>query len=197
MLVNRVLAANGMSSATSPGPRSSAETKARIILVAQEVFSSKGYSHAGLREIAALAQVAPSLVIKYFGTKAQLFEKALAAAILPIRNFQRDRARIGEAIAASILTPQTKVMAPAMMALALGDAESRQIVERVVKDEIIDPMADWLDAPHSQARAMNLLAMTTGFAIFHGNMSGLLGPEDLEQSARLFAQSLQDLVDRD
>ena len=68
-----------MPAGPSPAQRSSTDTKARIILVAQEVFAAKGYSHAGLREIAAAARVAPSLLIKYFGTKGKLFEETLAA----------------------------------------------------------------------------------------------------------------------
>lgn len=184
-----------MSSDAGTGPRSSQDTKARIVLVAQEVFSSKGYSHASVREIATTAEIAPSLVIKYFGTKARLFEEALIAAILPIRDFQQDRTRLGEAIVASILDPQIKMFAPAMIALSLGDPESRSIAERVVKEQIVDPMAQWLGAEQARARALNILAMTTGCWIFHRNMHSLLGAGEMTQSARIFAQSLQDVAD--
>jgi AcrR family transcriptional regulator len=186
-----------MLSAPSSPPRSSTETKARILLVAQEVFSAKGYAQAGLRDIAAKAGIAPSLVIKYFGTKAKLFEEALAAAIIPIRQFQQDRARLGEAITASILDRDARMFAPAMIALALGDDEARQIAESVVRDEIVAPMAEWLGDEDSGARALNILAMTTGFWIYHRNMGTLLDAEEMERSADLMTQSLQDLAQRD
>ncbi len=184
-----------MSPPLSSGPRSSTETKARIILVAQDFFSSKGYSHAGLREIARSADVAPSLVIKYFGTKANLFEEALVAALIPIEIFQQNRERIGEAIAASILDPNARMLAPAMIALALGDPESRRIALRVVNDRIIVPMALWLGTQNATARAQAIFTMTTGFSIFHRNMEQSLAPVEHGESARLFAKSLQDLVD--
>jgi AcrR family transcriptional regulator len=182
-------------STTVSGPRSSADTKARIILIAQEIFASKGYSHAGLREIAAAAQVAPSLVIKYFGTKAKLFEEALTAAILPIQTFQQDRARIGEAIVAAILDSGSGMHSPAMIALAVGDPESRAITERVVRDQIVDPMARWLGTKHARAVALNIVAGATGFAIFLRNMDHSLTPDERDVAARIFAQSLQNMVD--
>jgi len=182
--------------ATASPSRTSEETKARIVLVAQDVFSTKGYSHAGLREIAARAKVAPSLVIKYFGTKARLFEDALVAAIQPTQHFQQDRARVGEAIVAAVLDPQSRMQAPAMIALALGDGESRGIVERVVREQVLDPMTSWLGAGDAQVMAINILAMTMGFSILHRNMDHSLSAEERAKSGRYFAQSLQDLVDR-
>ena len=184
-----------MASAPFVGHRSSAGTKARIVAVAKEIFSQKGYSHAGLREIASMADVTPSLVMKYFGTKAKLFEEALVASIVPIQVFQRDRAGMGAAIVAAILDAGSEIYAPAMIALSLGDAESRGISERVVRDRIVDPMARWLAPDCARAIALNILAMTTGFAIFHRNMDQSLTPAERDASAALFARSLQDLVD--
>ncbi|MCJ2181026.1 TetR/AcrR family transcriptional regulator [Novosphingobium album (ex Hu et al. 2023)] len=182
--------------ATTPTSRTSAETKARIVLVAQDVFSTKGYSHAGLREIAAKAEVAASLVIKYFGTKAKLFEEALVAAIQPAQHFQQDRTKLGEAIVAAVLDPQSRMQSPAMIALALGDAESREIVERIVREQIVDPMASWLGSEDARVRAINILAMTMGFSIFHRNMDQSLSESERWNSGQCFARSLQDLVDR-
>jgi AcrR family transcriptional regulator len=186
-----------MGTNTASAPRSSGETKARILLAAQDIFASKGYSHAGLREIASASGVAPSLLIKYFGTKARLFEESLIAAILPLRHFQQDRARVGEAIVASVLDRESRMLAPGMIALASGDAEAREIAQRVVKEEIVVPMSRWLGREHAAARALDILAMTTGFWMFHRNMSTLLEADEMARSAALFARSLQDLVDSD
>ncbi|MFC0204650.1 TetR family transcriptional regulator [Novosphingobium soli] len=175
--------------------RSSAETKARILLAAQTVFAEHGYSHAGLREIARQAQVAPSLLLKYFGTKARLFEEALIAAIIPLQHFQSDRPQLGEAIVASVLDPGSRMVAPAMIALALGDPESRAVTVRVVQERIVGPMADWLDGDEGLASAINLLAMTTGFAIFHRNMDLGLEPRTRQDAARLMARALQAMAD--
>jgi AcrR family transcriptional regulator len=175
--------------------RSSADTKLRIILVAQDIFATKGYSYAGLREIAKLAEVAPSLVIKYYGTKARLFEDALRSAILPLHTFQEDRASLGEMIVAAVLDPGSRMVAPTMIALGSGDPEAREIVTRVVTEQVVVPMAQWLSCADADALALNILAMTTGFAVFHRSLRPGLSAQQMEASARQFARSLQLLVD--
>ena len=45
------------------------------------VFSELDYSHAGVRQIAELADVDPALVGRYFGSKEGLYEVALETAI--------------------------------------------------------------------------------------------------------------------
>jgi len=178
-----------------PVPRKSADTKQRIIIVAQDVFSTKGYSHAGLREIAKIAEVAPSLVIKYYGTKPRLFEEALRSAILPLEEFQRDRATIGEAIVAAVLDPGSRMLAPTMIALGSGNPEAREIVARVMVEHIVSPMAQWLGHRDAMAAALNILAMTTGFAVLHRSLRPELSRDELATSARQFARSVQLLVD--
>lgn len=176
-------------------PRNGADTRARIIEAAQIVFSEKGYPHAGLREIASRANVAASLVMKYFKSKSNLFEQALAKALIPPEVFQADRSRFGQAIVESVLDPNAKMMAPAMIALSLGDDEGREVAVRVAREHIIAPMAEWLGPEQGDARAINVLMMTTGFAILSQRMP-LLGSKDVQsQIADLFAASLQAMVD--
>lgn len=56
--------------------RSSAETKALILAKARERFGSAGFQAATIRAIAADAGVDPAMVMRYFGTKDQLFAAA-------------------------------------------------------------------------------------------------------------------------
>jgi len=181
--------------------RSSAETKSRIVSVAQQLFASKGYSHAGLREIAATAGVAPSLVIKYFGTKAALFEQALIDSIMPPELFQADPAKFGETIVTTVLERGREMHAPAMIALALGEAEAREVTARVVKERIIDPMAKWLDFGHDGrtelAKSINVYLMTTGFCLFALNMDLKFPAKTTKEASDMFARILQHLVDLD
>lgn len=185
-----------MPSLPDPTVRTSAETKARIVLVAQDVFAAKGYSHAGLREIATLSGVAPSLLIKHFGSKARLFEEALGSALVPLHLFQRDRATLGETIVAAVLDPASRMLAPAMIALALGDAESRVIAEKVVREQIVEPMAQWLDTEGARVVVHTIIAMTTGFSIYQRNMDHQLASDERERCGRLLARAIQDMVDR-
>jgi AcrR family transcriptional regulator len=56
--------------------RSSAETKATILAAARERFAESGFERATIRAIAADANIDPSMVMRYFGNKDQLFAAA-------------------------------------------------------------------------------------------------------------------------
>ena len=56
--------------------RSSSETKAAILAAARERFGAVGYQGATIRAIAADAGIDPSMVMRYFGNKNELFSAA-------------------------------------------------------------------------------------------------------------------------
>ena len=56
--------------------RTSVETKAVILAAARENFAKSGYERATIRAIAADANIDPSMVMRYFGNKDQLFAAA-------------------------------------------------------------------------------------------------------------------------
>jgi AcrR family transcriptional regulator len=181
---------------TSP-PRTSEDSKARIIDSAQRIFSQKGYARAGLREIAADAGVAGSLLVKYFSSKANLFEVALTKALIDPASFQSDRARFGQSIVESVNEPGMAVLAPAMIALSLGDDDAMKVILKVSREAILAPMSDWLGAPDAAARASFILMLTTGYAIFGRHL--VMGDSEQARAAtaRMVADALQVAVDRD
>ncbi|WP_328528776.1 TetR family transcriptional regulator [Nocardioides sp. NBC_00368] len=56
--------------------RSGAETRERILAVAREHFARRGYDRTTIRAIASEAQIDPSMVMRYFGSKEELFTAA-------------------------------------------------------------------------------------------------------------------------
>ena len=65
-----------MTSAGRPTDRSRAsgqETRRRILAAADDLFSARGYEDVTVRDIAAAADADPALVIRYFGSKNELF----------------------------------------------------------------------------------------------------------------------------
>lgn len=56
--------------------RSASEAKAVILAAARERFAADGYERATIRAIAADARIDPSMVMRYFGNKEQLFADA-------------------------------------------------------------------------------------------------------------------------
>ena len=170
------------------------ETKARILSAAQIAFAEKGYSHANLRDIAGQAGVAPSLVIKHFGTKQNLFAEALAKTLQDAEVSPEDRSGFGERLVGVLLNPQIRVLTPAMIALSLEDEDARQVAASVTKDHIIVPLAAWLGPPDAEARAANLLMLSIGFALFQRHLKAGISPQAREISARWFAKQIQGVI---
>ncbi|MFF1724800.1 TetR/AcrR family transcriptional regulator [Streptomyces sviceus] len=65
-------------SETSTTDRRSDRTKAAILRAARERFAAQGYERTTIRAVASDAGIDPSMVMRYFGNKAQLFDATLA-----------------------------------------------------------------------------------------------------------------------
>jgi AcrR family transcriptional regulator len=178
-------------------PRSSAadETKAKILQAAQRAFSRKGYAQTGLREIAASADVAPSLVIKYFQSKANLFEQALIKALDLAMEFDFSRRHFGERFVQVTGDPDVEIVLPAMVALSIGDEKAGQIAARVAETHIISPTAKEIGPPDARAKAAAILMLSTGLTIY----SRYLRVENSEKvgarTRKLIAKALQMIID--
>jgi AcrR family transcriptional regulator len=67
--------------------RGSSEVRSLLLEAARNLFAAKGYPGAATRDIAQAAGVSEALLFRHFGTKAQLFERAV---IDPINEFISD-----------------------------------------------------------------------------------------------------------
>ena len=67
------------SKSQTDGPdRRSDRTRGAILHAARDRFAAQGYDRTTIRGVAADADIDPSMVMRYFGSKAQLFEAALS-----------------------------------------------------------------------------------------------------------------------
>lgn len=178
--------------ATPRTQRNFAKTRERLLLTAYEAFSQRGYARTGIREIAAEAGVATSLIGKYFGSKAALFEEALIHAIYRHSLFSRDKKSFGEIMAKLMVSDGDGNLATAM-ALALADPESKAVAQKVLRRHVIEPMAEWLGPPDALARAQHMNAVMVGFSVQMREFA--LSKRISPQSVKWLAQSLQDIVD--
>lgn len=180
-----------LDTANKPKRRNYAKTRARILTAAYECFAEHGYANAGIREIAAKAEVAPSLVQRYFGNKIALFEEALTHAIHVSSLFFRQKERFGENMAKLIAADDDAVLT-AIMVLSIADPNAKHVAQRVAKRHVIDPLAEWLGPPDARARANNLAALLNGFSLQMRHLSsGKISPASIKWLAR----ALQDIVD--
>jgi AcrR family transcriptional regulator len=172
--------------------RNAVQTRARILAAAQDAFAKYGYAGVGIREIAKNAGVASSLLLRYFGSKAELFEEALVNAFYARGLFVRDRETFGRQMAELMLTEGDAPMIP-MIVLANGDPAAREITRKLARRHMVEALAEWLGPPHAEARALDMLALMTGFFIQVHQLGATVPPE----TADWLARQLQALVDGD
>jgi len=171
------------------------KTRARIVEAAQKLFAERGYAQTGLRDIAKLADVSSALPVRYFESKAGLFEAALLDALDLNAVLNADKSSFGRLLVQAVLDPDQPITIPAMIALAIGDDEAAAIAKRFAQNFILNPIALWLGPPHGRARASLLLNISTGFVIFNRHIIVEGSPEARAAIATWLANTLQGIVD--
>ena len=147
-----------------PKRRNLAQTQQRILATAFNLFATQGYARTSLRDIADEAAVATSLVVRYFGTKSALFEKALVASLYSEGFFIWDKRTFGQQMAQRLAAEKDTRITSAMV-LSIADPESREIARRVTRDVVLEALAKWLGPPDPIGRAFHMLTLMNGFMI--------------------------------
>jgi AcrR family transcriptional regulator len=144
--------------------RSSADTKARIIEAAQIAFSTRGYAQSVLTEIAESAEVTAPLIIRYFGSKEALFEQAFSQSIDALPVFAADPADFGK-VSIGMMTSghEPTKRASGMIAHSIGDPRSREITMRLIKERVIDPLAQSMSRADGLVRAELMVMLGIGY----------------------------------
>ena len=103
-----------MDQASQPKRRNAPLTKARILAAAQEAFSRSGYSQTGIRDIADMVGVSSTILLRYFGSKAGLFEAALLDLMHLDVMMPEDRSQFGRRVADLLVHPKLNISPHAM-----------------------------------------------------------------------------------
>lgn len=184
-----------MPASSTPRRRDALKTKARILAAAQQAFSEIGYSQAGLRDIAAIAEVNSAMLPRYFGSKAGLFEAALIDAIPQYEEMDLAHQGFGSRLASKFLETFLDLRATAMVVLSTSDPEARIISARVMEEHGIQPLAKWLGPPNAQARAARMIMLSTSFMLYTRQIP-LMSPSDAidNETSEWLARSLQAII---
>lgn len=185
-----------MTSCRPPKRRNASKTKARILAAAQKSFSEVGYSHAGIRDIGASADVSSTMLLRYFGSKAGLFEAALIDAMRMEELLKNERAGFGTRLAKLFLNTELEITPPSMIALSTNDPEACAITTRVTEKHAVIPLAQWLGPPDGRTRALQIMLLSTGLVLYTRQLPQLFAARGADKKlAKWFAQSVQDIVD--
>ena len=188
-----------MEDARAPKRRNAQASKTRILAAAQKVFCELGYSQTGIRDIAAVAEVSSTLLLRYYGSKAGLFEAALIDLMTVSEDvFGVDRARAGERLGELLTERAADFSLLDMIALSMGDADARTITARVIDTHAIAPLAQWIGAPDARARATEIIMVSTGFTTYARQLTLTpLAPDEHGRMAAWLKRTLQAIVDAD
>ena len=88
----------------SKQPSKSDRTRAAILAAAQQLFAGDGYERTTGREIAARAKIDPALVMRYFGSKEELFARAAVFNLQLPDLSNADRSKVGEMLVRHFLS---------------------------------------------------------------------------------------------
>lgn len=171
--------------------RDAARTRALILDAAFDTFCEHGYGMASTREIARRANVTLSLINRYFGTKAELFEEVMLDGLNKYRIFPNDPKNFGLEMV-DMVKGDANPQLTGMMVLSLADPEAREVVHRVTRHLVLRPLVEWLGPPDATVRALAILTLLNGYNLQTLNVPAYAVPEGLSD---WLATQLQAIVD--
>lgn len=182
--------------ANRPRKRDSEATRARILAAAQHAFSQTGYSHTGIRQIAAMAGTSSTLLLRYYGSKIGLFEAALRDAMPTESLMKQPPAEFAQTLALVLRESRTAARPMLMMAMASGEREAAEVAARVFMERSIVPVGAALGNPDGNVRALELAMLSIGFVFFLGHLPlDGFGKEDVGKVCDWFTRSVLDVVE--
>jgi len=138
--------------------RSASETKTAILVAAREQFARHGYHGATIRAVAAAATIDPAMVMRYFGSKARLFEATVTIDLELPDLTSVPAGQVGHTLIRHFLTrweqDDTLVI---LLRSSIGDSEIAERVRQVFLQQVaptVRPAAE----PSSATRRAGLVA---------------------------------------
>ena len=141
------------------GPTAKSErTKEAIAAAARELFANQGFDRTGVREIAAAAGIDASLVIRYFGSKEQLFS-AVAEPELGLPDLRTvQRRRIGTTVVGHFLDQwESGSGLPVLLRSAASNGAAAKQLQKIFAEQVF-PMILAAGKPENAAQRAGLVA---------------------------------------
>lgn len=144
----------------------SERTRSAIEDAARQLFAERGYERTTIREIAALAQIDPALVIRYFGSKDELFS-LVAEPDLQLPNLSAIApSRIGEALVRHFLDMwEGGSGMPILLRSAASNASAAQSLERIFARQVFPVIASVGEPSTALQRAGLVASQLLGLAL--------------------------------
>jgi AcrR family transcriptional regulator len=152
----------------SPRQSKSERTRATILDAARTIFASHGYERTTIRDIASAAAIDPAMVMRYFGSKDELFARISDFDLRLPDATSIDPAHLGEAIVRHFLTIWEGDHAVSGLAVILRSAASNEIaaakVQEVFAGQVLPMLTSVADISEARDRAGLVASQLIGLA---------------------------------
>jgi AcrR family transcriptional regulator len=148
---------------TMPGtPRRSDATRAEILRAAQARFATDGYQKATIRAIAADVGIDPSMVMRYYGSKSNLFASAVAVDLRLPDLTAIPRRRLGTTLVAHFLRRWEGDPADDALLMLLRSAATDQFaaerMRAIFRDQLTPRLLNLISDPAEAAERAALIS---------------------------------------
>lgn len=183
----------------TPRVRDSDATRQAILKAAQQVFMTKGFDAAGVREIAREAGANVALINRYFGSKEQLFFAAAKDEDHLAPLLADGKEGFGERLARYMVQkelPEGELDPTLMLVRSIGSATVGPALSDSINEVHVKSLAAWLGGENAETRAALILSELLGFDMMR-RIAGVpcLNAPGNEALIRNFARSIQGYVE--
>ena len=133
--------------------RKSDRTREAIRVAAEELFAQHGYERTTIREIAERASIDPALVIRYFGSKEELFARAASIKLELPSAAEVDPSEVGRALIAHFLELWEGAQSSQSMAVLLRSAASNELAAAKMRQIFLAQVMPFIRAMGDPATA--------------------------------------------
>ena len=152
----------------------SPDTRSEILGAAKRVFGKVGYDRATIREIATEADVDPSLIYHYFGTKDQLFATSIDIPIPAVEElqsvFDANREDLGRRLAETFFFVWEQEAARASLLGILrsamgGEHQAADAFRQFLTTSVLDQISPLIGGENPRLRALLMASQLVGVAM--------------------------------
>lgn len=177
--------------------RGAAKTRQAIADAARELFATQEFADTSVRMIAARAGADPALVIRYFGSKEQLFLETVQFHRLFAPAMAGPLEGLGQRIVLALLSTERDASFSAYRAMmrASGSDVVRQRLQEAIQEMFVAPLAPRIEGPDGALRARlvaaQLAGLIDGIAILE---DPALRRASRDRLARVYGAAIQSLL---
>ncbi|MFD4369162.1 TetR/AcrR family transcriptional regulator [Rhodococcus sp. NPDC058521] len=177
--------------------RTADETRTLIVESAGKAFATRPYREITLKDIAEDAGVSAPLIIKYFGSKEQLFDELVDFTSAAEMMFDAPLPKLGERLVTLFTRPLEEYRPLSMNILSMSGAgeESSAKLRDNYSRQVIDGLADRLTGPDVRLRAELVLSMLMGLALMRRRMMQNQAAGSSAEVVATYAPLVQRLLD--